>query len=150
MEMFLKTNVLTNTMRISSHETILKEVDSEIKLALTEGLLKHQRRLMSMISLGTANLVEYFLHKRRVINPGTNIKHNTFGLSLDNIKLKMRAVISKPINKIENLDEIIVLAHEIEQDRNIIVYGAESTEKILRRKIDLYLKLKVLCGYESS
>ncbi len=137
-------------MKIIAHENVLKEVDAEIKLALTEGLLKHQRRLMSMISLGVANLIEYYLHKKRVINPGTNIKHNTFGLSLKNIKVKLRAIISKPINEVENLNEIIVLAHAIEEDRNMIVYGAESKEKILRKKIDLYLKLKELCGYESS
>ena len=75
------------------------------------------------------------MHKKRVINPGTNIKHNTFGLSLENIKLRLRAVVSKSINEIEKLNEIIVLVHEIEKDRNIIVYG---TGGVLRKNWFIY------------
>lgn len=139
-------------MKITKHEEILKEVEQTINSAIKDkqGLLMHQRRLMSMISLGASNLIELYLHNLNVIDPGINVKHNWFSKSKEKIKLKLDSIISKNLNEIKNIHEIIGLINQIEQDRNEIIYGAPVTDKVLRRKIDAYLELKELCDYETD
>ncbi len=139
-------------MKITKHEEILKEVEQTINSAIKDkqGLLMHQRRLMSMISLGASNLIELYLHNLNVIDPGISIKHNWFSKSKEKIKLKLDSITSKNLNEIKNMHEIIGLINQIEQDRNEIIYGAPVTDKVLRRKIDAYLELKKLCDYETD
>src|SRR3989338_383330 len=129
----------------------LKETDITIKEALGGNMLDDQRRLMSMISLGVQHSIELYFHKLRVIKPGAFVKHEWFRMGDKNARQKISIILTKKIDEIPNIPEIISLAREIESDRNDIVYGAPlNDDKILRDKIDSFLELKKLAKGEEN
>lgn len=133
-------------MKIEKHMEILKEVEITIKEALSsKNILLYQRRLVSMLSLGTQQLIEIYFHKLNVIRPGTQIKHEWFGMSYRNLETKFSSILTTKIDKIPKLREILVLAKQIESNRNDMLYGSPIVDdKLLREKIDAFLELKKL------
>ena len=131
-------------MNLEKHEETLKEVTATIEEALNSNDIKlYQRRITAMISLGVSQIIEYYFHKLNVIKPGAQIKHNWFASSIDKIKIKLESVLTMNISKINNLDELLVLAKKIEEDRNDLIYGSPiKSEKILMEKINFYLEIK--------
>ena len=123
---------------------ILKEVEETIRGSLeTNDILSHQRRLIAMLSLGVQQLIEVYLHSLNVIKPGTQIKHEWFGMGERNLSIKLSAILSTKMKNIPRLEEIIVLARIIEGDRNDMLYGSPLVDdKILREKIDAFLEIK--------
>ncbi len=98
-----------------------------------------------MISLGVQHSIELYLHKLHVIKPGAFLKHEWFKMSEKNARLRLSAVVTKKLDEIPNIAEILLLAKEIERDRNEIVYGAPlKNDEILRDKIDHFLEIKKL------
>ena len=134
-------------MKLEKHREVLKEVSDTIKDALEnpEGMVYHQRRLMAMLSLGVSQLLETYFHKLNVIKPGTQIKHEWFKRSEDNILLRLSAVLTTAPRDIPGMDEILAFARRVESERDDIVYGSPlANDKKLREKIDLWLELKKL------
>ncbi|MBL7160957.1 MAG: hypothetical protein ISS93_03865, partial [Candidatus Aenigmarchaeota archaeon] len=131
-------------MREEKHLEILKEVEKTIKEALeAESLLSHQRRAISMLSLGVQQLVELHLHHLRVIRPGTQVKHEWFGMGERNCSIKLSSILTTDVNKIPGIREILALARIVEADRNDLLYGSPlANEKSLREKIDAFLEIK--------
>ena len=139
-------------MKIEKHNEALAEVEETIKESLEDerGLVYHQRRLMSMLSLGLANLVELYLHNFSAIDLGTNIKHDMFRATPNNILERLSNILTVKPEGLKNFREIVNLAHAIEKDRNEIVYGSPVSEKILKEKLGHYIDLRELCKNESS
>ncbi|PIU88133.1 hypothetical protein COS64_04655 [archaeon CG06_land_8_20_14_3_00_37_11] len=133
-------------MNVEKHEETLKEVMATIEDALnSEDIRMHQRRLIAMISLGVQQIIEYYFHKLDIIKPGAQIKHNWFAVSLEKIQIKLESILTRKLDKIKNLDELLVLARRIEEGRNDLVYGSPvKSDKILREKINLFLKIREL------
>lgn len=140
------TNVILITrMRIKKHIEILKEVMEEIESALSDpgGLVKHQRRLAMMLSIGVAEIMEVYFHKKDAMKTGSRIQHQWFKLSKKNLVRKISQQISKPLDKIENIDHLMELGRDVERGRDDIAYGSPlSDEKLLKQKIDEFLELK--------
>lgn len=138
-------------MNVEKHEETLKEVMVTIEDALNSKDIKlHQRRLVAMISLGVQQIIEYYFHKLSIIKPGAQIKHNWFASNIDKVKIKLEAILTIKLSKIKNLDEILILAKKIEEDRNDLVYGSPvRSDKILREKINLFLEIKQLIENET-
>ena len=62
-----------------------------------------------------------------------------------NATLRLSAVLTKKIDEIPNIMEIISVAREIEKERNEIVYGAPlKDDAVLRSKISEFLEIKKL------
>jgi hypothetical protein len=136
-------------MKIDKHREILKEVSETIKDALDarEGILAHQRRLMAMLSLGTAQLIEIYFHKQDVVKLGVQIKHEWLKKDEKNVSVRLSSLLTTAPGKIPNISEILSLAKEIERDRDEIVYGSPlASDRALKEKIDLFLELKKLVG----
>lgn len=138
-------------MKDEKHREAINEVMETIGNALEDkrpgGILLHQRRLTSMISFGSAQLVEMHLHKLKVIKPGASVKHDWFGQDERKIKLRLSPLLTTAIEKIPGINDVVFMAHEIEKDRNVLFYGSPIPhDKILREKIDLFLELKKLAG----
>lgn len=132
-------------MQEEKHNEALREVDKTVEEALKGNLLDHQRRLMSMISLGVQHSVEMYFHRLHVIKPGAFVKHEWFKMGDKNTRQGISAIVTKRIDEIPNILEILSLAREIENDRNEIVYGAPlKDDEILRNKIDQFLEIKKL------
>jgi hypothetical protein len=132
-------------MRVEKHVESLKEVMDEIKTSLRDpdGLLKHQRRLAMMLSIGITDLVEIYFHKLGIMKSGARIKHTWFRKK-DLMERLENQVISS-LNNVENLETVVEICREIEESRNDLAYGSPlSDEKFLKKKIDLFLELKSL------
>ena len=138
-------------MKIEKHEDALKEVYQTIDQALNDpkGLLSHQRRIASMTSMGMQQIVEMYFHKLNIIKPGTQLKHEWFKLDEKNINNKLSPTLTKKLEEIPKINEILFLSRKIESDRNDLVYGAPlENDKILKEKIDVFLELKNLITEE--
>ena len=134
-------------MKIEKHEDALKEVYQTIDQALNDpkGLLSHQRRIASMTSMGMQQIVEMYFHKLNIIKPGTQLKHEWFKLDEKNINNKLSPTLTKKLEEIPKINEILFLSRKIESDRNDLVYGAPlENDKTLKEKIDVFLELKNL------
>ncbi|MBI4163109.1 MAG: hypothetical protein HY513_05485 [Candidatus Aenigmarchaeota archaeon] len=132
-------------MQNSKNEDALKEVENTIEEALKGDLLAYQRRIASMASLGVQHAIELYLHKLHIMKPGASLKHEWFKLNEKNIKLRLSAIITKKIEEIPQIFEILSIAREIEKDRNELIYGAPlKDDKMLRDKIDNFLEIKKL------
>ena len=130
-------------MQNDKHEKALKEVEDTIEEALKGDMLKYQRRIASMTSLGVQHAIELYLHKLHLMKPGASLKHEWFKLNEKNAKLRLSAVVTKKFDEIPNMLEILSIARGIEKDRNELVYGAPlKDDKILRDKIDNFLEIK--------
>lgn len=117
---------------------------STIEEALSsDNILLHQKRLAAMLSIGLQHIVELYLHRLKVLKPGAWIKHDWFALGERNLTMKFSAVLTKPYDKVPELNEIVLLARNIETDRNDILYGSPAVDsKKLREKIDNFLEIK--------
>ena len=130
-------------MQDEKHEEALKEVDSTIEDALKGNTLDHQRRIAAMTSIGIQHAIELYFHKLHVMKPGASLKHEWFKLNEKNVKLRLSSAVTKKLDEIPNILEILSIAREIEKDRNELVYGAPlKDDKILREKIDSFLEIK--------
>jgi len=134
-------------MRVEKHEDALKEVYQTIDQALNDpkGLLNYQRRIASMTSMGMQQVVEIYFHKLNIIKPGVQLKHEWFKLDEKNINNKLSPALTKKLEDIPKINEILFLSRKIESDRNDLVYGAPlEDDKKLKEKIDAFLELKSL------
>lgn len=131
-------------MQEGKHLEALKEVMATIEEALgSSDIVQHQRRLISMLSIGIQHIIELYLHRLKVIKSGTQVKHNWLVLGERNMKLKFSSVLTMPYDKIPEMNEIISLSRNIEIDRNDILYGSPSVDGgKLKEKIDNFLDIK--------
>jgi len=134
-------------MNMEKHKEAMEEVYETINDALndTKGLLKHQRRIASMASLGMQHLIEMYFHKQNIIKPGAHVKHEWFRMGERNLRLKLSSILASNASSAEKIAEIIPMAYRIESDRNEIMYGAPlEDDSKLREKIDTFLEIKNL------
>ncbi len=132
-------------MQPEKHEEALDEVERTLREALGDpaGILRHQRRIALMTSLGAQQLIELHLHRLHVIKPGAQLKHEWFKLDQRNLEYKLAPLLTKPGADIPKLAEALSLAFRIETGRNDLVYGAPiASDRVLRERIDAFLELK--------
>jgi hypothetical protein len=130
-------------MRIEKHIEILREVEDEINSSMKdpEGLIKHQRRLAFMISMGVTELVEIYFHKLGIIKEGSRIKHEWF--KKKTIRELLSGQIIKPLETVKNIENILSISREIEEERNNLAYSSPvEGEDILRDTINQYFEIK--------
>ena len=134
-------------MNVEKHREALEEVYETINDALNDpnGLLKHQRRVASMTSLGMQHLVEIHFHKLNIMKPGAHVKHEWFRMGEKNLRAKLSSILTESLGSVKKIAEIIPMAYQIESDRNEIMYGAPlNDDSKLREKIDTFLEIKNL------
>ncbi|MBL7206774.1 MAG: hypothetical protein ISS36_04210 [Candidatus Aenigmarchaeota archaeon] len=130
-------------MKIEKHLEALREVEDEINSSLEDpdGLIKHQRRLAFMISMGIAELIEIYFHRLDIMKEGSRIKHEW--LKKKSIKDILSNQIVKPINSVECIDKIFSISKEIEDKRNDLAYSSPLEEEdILKEEINQYFQIK--------
>lgn len=132
-------------MKIEKHLEALKEVMEEIDSALNseKGLLKHQRRLALMISLGVAELIELYFHRLDIIKEGSRIKHDWF--KKKDIKLILSNQLTSPIENVKNIDQILEICRQIEDKRNDLAYSSPLEEEdLLKEEINNFFEIRKL------
>ena len=128
-------------MKIEKHEEALKEVYETIDQALSDpkGLLGHQRRIASMMSMGMQQAIELYFHKLHIIKPGTQLKHEWFKLDEKNIINKILPVLTKKLEEIPKINEILFLARKIESENNYQIGFCDCLHIAIAKRLDATL-----------
>jgi hypothetical protein len=121
-------------MRIEDHKKRLMESNKLIEESIEKGLIERQRTIGFNTSAASADMLEIFLHKKGLIDPGLVIKHEW---------LKSKNTIENKFPfEFPNKKEIMNLILKIEEKRNVLCYGKPQKEETIRQVIDNFNKLK--------
>jgi len=123
-------------MNIERHYERLNESLEVLDEAISKDIVKRQRTIGFNCSAASADLLEIYLHKNDLIDPGFVIKHEWF-----KAKNKMK---EKFMFDFDNKEKIIELLMKIEEKRNDLCYGAPKSETIVKDIILNFNKLKEL------
>ncbi|MEK6887926.1 MAG: hypothetical protein AABX14_03200 [Candidatus Aenigmatarchaeota archaeon] len=123
-------------MNIEEHKRALKESLEEIRFAIQQGIDKKQRTLGFNCSLAAIDMLEIYLHSKGLLDPGAMIKHEFFS-SVTKAKDRLKS-------NFENKDNIIRSMVELENKRNILIYGKKQKHEILENYIETFNKIKKL------
>ena len=102
-------------MKIEDHLRNINESLEEIGNAVIKGIENKQRTIGFNCSVAGVEMLEVYLHKIEIINPGTIIKHEWFN--------SIRRANESLNFDFPNKDKIISLLIKIEEKRNILCYG---------------------------
>lgn len=115
-------------MKIETHLQQLKESLELIDESIKKGIERRQRTIGFHTSAAASDLLEIYFHKKNLIDPGFNIKHEW--LKADNkVKEKFHF-------EFEKKNEILALMKKIEQKRNTLCYGKPQEEKFIQETLD--------------
>jgi len=121
-------------MKTGDHIKNIRESLEEIDEAIDLGLEKRQRNLGFHISVCSAEMLEVFLHKLKLLKEDRILKHNDFS----SVR-KANDILSFEFPYKKKIIELIV---EIEKRRNVLCYGKRKPKKDLEEFLNLFLKLK--------
>lgn len=121
-------------MKIETHYEKLKESLEVINESIEKGLIERQRNIGFNTSAACMDILEIFLHKEGLIDPGFIIKHEWF-----NSKNKMKEKFPFDFSQKE---EVFKLIAGIEEKRNQLCYGKPQQIETIREVIENFNKLK--------
>ena len=123
-------------MKIEDHLKNLKESLEVIDESIEKGIAERQRNIGFNASASSIDMLEIFLHKNSLIDPGFLIKPEWF-----NSKRKIEEKFPFDFDK---KTEIFILISKIEEKRNILCYGKPQKLELIQEVIENLNKLKEL------
>ena len=123
-------------MKTEDHLRNINESLEVIKESIQKGLQERQRNIGFNVSVAATEMLEVFLHKNSLINPGTTLKHELFA-SLKIAKEKLNF-------DFEHKEEILNLLSEIETKRNLLCYGKPQEIETIESVLNSFNKIKSL------
>ncbi|MBU2639877.1 MAG: hypothetical protein KKG75_04200 [Nanoarchaeota archaeon] len=121
-------------MKLESHLANLEESLEVIEESIEKGLVERQRNIGFNTSAAVVDMLEIFLHKKSLIDPGFIIKHEWLK-SKNRIKEKLSFEFPKK-------KEILDLAFKIEEKRNALCYGTPQNLETTQEVINNFNRLK--------
>ena len=121
-------------MKIEDHLININNSIETINECIQKDVIKRQRTIAFNISVTVAEMLELYLHKNNLINPGTMIKHEMF-----NSIQRVQEFLNFEFN---NKEKIIELYNKIEKLRNILCYGKPQQEEKIKEMIELFNEVK--------
>jgi len=121
-------------MKVEDHYKNLKESIEVIDECIEKGILERQRTIGFNASAAGVDLLEIFLHKHSLIDPGFVIKHEWF-----NSKRKLEEKF--PFN-FSRKEEIFSLICKIEEKRNMLCYGKPQKRELIEEVVEHFNTLK--------
>ena len=123
-------------MKIEDHLRNINESLDVIKESIQKGLQERQRNIGFNTSVAAVEMLEIFLHKENIINPGAIIKNDWFSsLRKSNEKLEF---------EFPEKEKIIKLLCEIETKRNLLCYGTPKPVQEIESVLNSFYKIKDL------
>ncbi|MEK7122219.1 MAG: hypothetical protein AAB855_00005 [Patescibacteria group bacterium] len=117
-------------MNLLNHLQRLKESLEVLEEGIEKGLVERQRSIGFHTSAACADMLELFLHKNNLIDPGFILKHEW-------LKSKNKTTEKLPFT-FKNKDEILLLIFKIEEKRDLLCYGKPQSEVIIREVLDSF------------
>ncbi len=121
-------------MKIEDHIVRLKESFDVLEENIKRGIIERQQVIGFSTSSASAEMLEIFLHKKNLIDPGFIIKHEW-------LKSKNRTEEKFPFD-FPNKNKIFELICKIEEKRNVLCYGKPQKEEVIRDVINNFNELK--------
>ncbi len=122
-------------MKIEIHMKNLKESLEILEEYIQKNLLVERQRTIGFhASAASVDMLEILLHKKNIIEPGMQIKHDWF-TSRRKTEEKIRFDFQKK-------SKIISLIMSIEEKRNLLCYGKPQPEKTIEDVISKFQELK--------
>ncbi|MBI5072617.1 hypothetical protein HZA99_02250 [Candidatus Woesearchaeota archaeon] len=122
---------------VEEHQKNIKQFLDDINEKIRAGLLLDRQKIIAFsASEAAANLLEYYLHKKQLVQAGFRVNHRYF-----TSERKAESYFSFPFSKKQ---EIIKLLIKQEEYRDILCYGKEKEIKKVQEAIDNLTKLKQL------
>jgi len=123
-------------MKIEDHQRNIRESIEVIKESIQKSIQERQRTIGFNASVAASEMLEVYLHKNNLINPGASIKHELFN-SLRRAKEKLNF-------EFPNKDKIINIIHDIESKRNLLCYGKPQPLDTISSVINSFNNLKAI------
>ncbi|MBI2267017.1 MAG: hypothetical protein HYU64_17955 [Armatimonadetes bacterium] len=121
-------------MNIERHLEILEECFSGLQTCVDGGIEKNQRIIGFLTSLGAAEMLELYLHKKNLFSLSFRINHAWLKSQK---KLKEKIPWDFP-----QKDKIIQLAYYIEKGRDELCYGKRLERERIKEQIEHFYKLR--------
>lgn len=122
------------TMKESEHLAAIKESLIVLKEAVQAGMEERQRTIGFHCSAAAADLLELFLQKDNIIDPGKLIKHDFF-TSEKKARLKLP-------EEFPEKSRIISFMVSLETQRNELCYGKRKPKEKIERYLDLFSSIR--------
>lgn len=125
---------------IEEHMKKIKEHLDEIEDSIEEGIEKKPITIGFHCSACAIQFLELYLHANGKISIGKVVKHDWF--KRPKVEQKKEPMIERKL-KVEfpKKEEIYNLIYDLEDERNILVYGKPVEEQI-KKVLEIFLKLK--------
>jgi hypothetical protein len=123
-------------MKTEDHLRNIRESLEVINESIQKGVQERQRNRGFNVSVAAAEMLEVFLHKQGLINPGTMLKHEWFA-SLNNAKERLNF-------DFEDKEKILSILNEIETKRNFLCYGKPQEAELIEDYLKLFNRIKSL------
>lgn len=125
---------------IDEHKKKIKEHFEEIDDAIEEGVEKKPITIGFHCSACSIQFLELYLHITNKIPIGKIIKHDWF--KRPQLKQKKEPLIERKLQiEFSKKQEIYSLIYDLEDERNILMYG-KATEEQIKKVLAKFLKLK--------
>ncbi|MBI4182277.1 MAG: hypothetical protein HY520_04905 [Candidatus Aenigmarchaeota archaeon] len=124
-------------MKLEKHLENLRETLAVLGECVQKGLYTERQRTIGFhCSAGAVDLVEVYLHRDHLIDPGKQLKHDWF-LSLR--KAQERLDVDFP-----HKQRILELLLDIETRRDLLCYGPPQEKEMVQKAIGAFNQLKAL------
>ncbi len=122
-------------MKIEDHIRNIKESLEVIKESVQKGLQERQRNIGFNTSVAAIEMLEVFLHKNNLLNPGSLLKHEWFS--------SVRRVDERIGLDFPDKEKIMDLLVDIESKRNILCYGKPQPIEMIESVLESFNKVKL-------
>ncbi|MBS3077246.1 hypothetical protein J4233_03150 [Candidatus Pacearchaeota archaeon] len=123
-------------MKIEDHNRNIRESLEVIHECIQKGIQERQRTIGFNASVAATEMLEVYLHKQNLINPGTILKHEWF--------TSERKAYEKLSFDFPEKEAIIKILVEIESKRNILCYGKPQPAEAITKILSLFNQLKII------
>ena len=123
-------------MKIEDHLRNINESLDVIKESIQKGISERQRNIGFNTSVAAVEMLEIFLHKNNLLNPGAIIKHDWFS--------SPRKANEKLQFDFPQKEQIIKLLVDIETKRNLLCYGKLQEAEVIKSVLSLFNIIKTL------
>ncbi len=121
-------------MNAEEHKAAVKESIEVIKEAIQTGIERRQRTIGFHCSAAVIDLLELFLHKNNIIDPGKTMKHDFFSSE--------RKALSKLSEDFPEKQKIIALLVSLETKRNQLCYGKLKQKEDVEAYLALFARIR--------
>lgn len=132
----------TKMTSLEEHKRKIREHLKELQDAIDEGIENKPITIGIHTSLCAVELLELFLHKKKLISTGKQVKHNWFERPKLGQKIIPLIERNLPVN-FEDKEKIYALIYNIEEVRDALIYGKSSPFQT-KQALESFLQLKEL------